>query len=74
MLFVWLGMIYPTVVFWKESILWIAIMSVWANVAGEFASYQGARAEKKQDENGNGSSTSTDKDVNEKLYKAIMGI
>lgn len=51
----WLLMILPTVLWWKNSILWVSIMSVWALVAGHFSSWQGARAEKKVDDgNGNG--------------------
>jgi hypothetical protein len=42
---VWLALVIPTVMFWSESIAWLAIMSVWANVAGHFGSWQGARAE-----------------------------
>lgn len=41
----WLLLVIPTVLWWRESITWLAIMSVWANVAGHFGSWQGARAE-----------------------------
>ncbi|WP_030245673.1 hypothetical protein [Streptomyces sp. NRRL S-350] len=34
----------------KTSILWIALMSVWANFVGHFSSWQAARVEVKQDE------------------------
>ena len=37
----------PTVLWWKESILWVALMSVWANVAAHWSAYQGARAERR---------------------------
>ena len=33
----------------KTSITWIALMSVWANFVGHFASWQSARVEVKQD-------------------------
>ena len=33
----------------KTSILWIALMSVWANFVGHFSSWQAARVEVKQD-------------------------
>lgn len=42
---VWAALIIPTVLWWKDSVQWVAVMSVWANVASHFASYQGARAE-----------------------------
>jgi hypothetical protein len=41
----WLLAIVPTVLWWAESILWVGLMSCWANAAGHFAAYQGARAE-----------------------------
>lgn len=34
----------------KGSIIWIALMSVWANFVGHFSSWQAARVEVKQDE------------------------
>ena len=42
---VWLLLVIPTALWWRESITWLSIMSVWANVAGHFGSWQGARAE-----------------------------
>lgn len=42
---VWIALVVPTLLFWKESILWVAFMSLYANVAGHWAAYQGARAE-----------------------------
>jgi hypothetical protein len=35
----------PTVVWWKESILWVAFMSLWANIVGHLSAYDAARAE-----------------------------
>lgn len=43
--FAWLLFGIPTLLWWKESILWVAVMSLYANVAGHWAAYQGARAE-----------------------------
>lgn len=51
MIFVWLGLSVPGLLWWKESITFVVIMSLYANLAGEFAAYQGARAEVRQDEN-----------------------
>lgn len=31
-LFFWILMIFPTILFWKESVLWVAIMSLYANI------------------------------------------
>jgi hypothetical protein len=45
----WVLLALPTVFWWRDSILWVALMSVWANVAGHFAGWQGARAEQAND-------------------------
>lgn len=42
---VWTVLLVPTVLLWKESIPWLALMSCYANLAGHFAAWQGARAE-----------------------------
>lgn len=41
----WVLAIIPTVLWWKESILWVGLMSVWANVASHWSAYQGTKAE-----------------------------
>lgn len=52
MMFVWLGVAVPGILWWKESILFVIILSLYANFAGEFAAYQGARAEEGNEDNG----------------------
>jgi hypothetical protein len=47
---VWLLAIIPSVTLWRESITWIVFMSVWANVAGHFSSWQAARVEVNQEQ------------------------
>lgn len=42
---VWLLLLVPSLLWWRESVPWLVAMSVWANVAGHFGSWQGARAE-----------------------------
>jgi len=42
---IWMLLVIPTALWWRDSIAWLAIMSVWANVAAHFGSWQGARAE-----------------------------
>jgi hypothetical protein len=49
MMFVWAASFVPGVLLWRDSILFVIILSIYANFAGEFAAYQGARAEEKQD-------------------------
>lgn len=48
----WLLLIAPTLIWWKESILWIALMSIWANVASHFGAFQATRAEEESSEQG----------------------
>lgn len=42
---VWALLLVPTVLWWKESILWVAGMSLWANFVSHLAAYDAARAE-----------------------------
>jgi hypothetical protein len=42
----WTLLIVPTLLWWRESILWIAFMSLYANISGHFAAYQAARSER----------------------------
>ena len=42
---VWAVLIIPTVIWWRDSVLWVAVMSIWANVVGHWSAYQAARAE-----------------------------
>lgn len=45
----WLLLGIPTMLWWKESIAWVAWMSLYANVASHWSAYQGARAEDSAD-------------------------
>jgi hypothetical protein len=47
---VWALMVVPTLVWWSESVWWIALMSVWANIAGHWSAWQAARSETKNDD------------------------
>ena len=40
---VWALLAIPTLIWWKESILWVAVMSLYANVAGHWAAYEASR-------------------------------
>lgn len=42
---VWALLAIPTVLWWKDSILWVALMSVYAIVVAHLAAYDAARAE-----------------------------
>jgi hypothetical protein len=41
----WFIAIIPTLLWWRESVLWVALMSCWANAAAHFSAWQGSRAE-----------------------------
>jgi hypothetical protein len=45
MMGVWALALIPTVLWWKESILWVATMSLYANFVGHFSAFDAARAE-----------------------------
>lgn len=45
MMIVWAALAIPTVLFWKQSILWVAFMSLYANFVGHFSGWDAARAE-----------------------------
>lgn len=42
----WIALVVPTVIWWKESLLWVALMSCYANVGTHWSAYQASRAEK----------------------------
>jgi hypothetical protein len=50
MMIVWAALLPPTIIWWKESILWVAGMSLYANFVGHFSGWDAARAEKSQDD------------------------
>lgn len=41
----WALLLIPSLLWWEDSILWIILLSVWANIASHFGAWQGARAE-----------------------------
>jgi hypothetical protein len=45
MTIVWALLIPPTLLWWRDSILWVALMSLYANLIGHWSAYQAARAE-----------------------------
>lgn len=54
MVIVWAALSVPGIILWKDSILFVIILSIYANIAGEFGAYQAARTEMKQDKDENG--------------------
>lgn len=47
----WGILIIPTVLWWKNSVAFIAFASIYANIVGHAAAYQGARAEQESHDN-----------------------
>ena len=45
----WMLMIIPTLIWWKDSILWVAFMSLYANIASEFAAMHSKKTADKQE-------------------------
>lgn len=41
----WAVLIIPTVLLWADSVLWIGLVSCYANAVGHWAGYDAARAE-----------------------------
>ncbi len=54
----WIMLVVPTLVYWRDSVLWVALMSIWANVVGHFSAYVAARAEVQA--NGSGDQSNSD--------------
>lgn len=46
----WIGLAIPTFIWWKESVLWVALMSIYANTEASFGAHRAKKAEDKQDE------------------------
>lgn len=48
MMLVWVALIVPTLIWWADSILWVLLISIYANFVGHFGAYQAARSEEAQ--------------------------
>lgn len=48
----WIALLIPTILWWRSSILWVLIMSIWANASTHWSAWQAARAERAQKETG----------------------
>lgn len=46
----WLMLIVPTVFYWSRSILWVALLSIWANVISHYTAYLSSRVEVREEE------------------------
>jgi hypothetical protein len=50
----WLVLMYPTVEWWHDSVLFVGLVSCYANAVGHFSGYQGTRAEAANTKTGDG--------------------
>lgn len=41
---VWVVLIIPTMIWWRESILWVAFMSLYAIITSHWGAYEAAKA------------------------------
>lgn len=42
----WAALAVPTLLWWRDSVAWVALMSLYANFVGHMSCYQAARAER----------------------------
>lgn len=45
---IWAALVIPTLLWWRDSILWVLVMSLWANMSTHWGAWQAARAEQAQ--------------------------
>ncbi|QEM41569.1 hypothetical protein SEA_FORZA_102 [Gordonia phage Forza] len=43
---IWIALGVPSVLFWKESVLWVILMSLYANAEASFSAHQAKKAER----------------------------
>ncbi len=47
----WVVLAIPSVIWWKNSVLWVIIISIYANIVGHLSGYTAARADEAAEEN-----------------------
>jgi 5-bromo-4-chloroindolyl phosphate hydrolysis protein len=45
---VWVLLVVPSLLWWKESVLWVILISLWANIVSHFTGYMAGRSELSQ--------------------------
>lgn len=40
----WISLIVPTLLWWRDSVFWVALMSLYANIVGHWSAFEAARA------------------------------
>ncbi|HBT4752497.1 TPA: hypothetical protein MB338_004054 [Klebsiella quasipneumoniae subsp. quasipneumoniae] len=47
----WVGLAIPSLISWKDSVLWVILISIYANIVGHLSGYSAARADQAAEEN-----------------------
>ncbi|EOZ0910080.1 hypothetical protein H8L37_00745 [Klebsiella quasipneumoniae] len=47
----WGGLAIPSLIWWKDSVLWVILISIYANIVGHLSGYSAARADQAAEEN-----------------------
>lgn len=45
------GLAIPSLIWWKDSVLWVILISIYANIVGHLSGYSAARADQAAEEN-----------------------
>ncbi|HHC3933131.1 TPA: hypothetical protein ACN69F_001109 [Klebsiella pneumoniae] len=46
----WVGLAIPSLIWWKDSVLWVILISIYANIVGHLSGYSTARADQAAEE------------------------
>ena len=47
----WVILAIPSLIWWKNSVLWVILISIYANIVGHLSGYSAARADQSAEEN-----------------------
>ncbi|EPY4628663.1 hypothetical protein [Klebsiella quasipneumoniae] len=47
----WVALAIPSLIWWKDSVLWVILISIYANIVGHLSGYSAARADQAAEEN-----------------------
>ncbi|HHC1009989.1 TPA: hypothetical protein ACN7UL_001468 [Klebsiella pneumoniae] len=46
----WVGLAIPSLIWWKDSVLWVILIIIYANIVGHLSGYSAARADQAAEE------------------------
>ncbi len=46
----WVGLAIPSLIWWNDSVLWVILISIYANIVGHLSGYSAARADQAAEE------------------------